>query len=65
MLIKEISTQHPDKNNYFIRDTKKEYQRDPTTKFFYKTLKEYDKSILNYYEINKKYNLLDYKIIKL
>lgn len=64
MIIKEISTQHPSPNNYFIRDLKREYESDKTKKIFFKFYEEFKKSFLDYLYINKKSNLLDFVIIE-
>lgn len=62
MIIKDISIQN--KNNYFIRNTQKEYNESKTAKLFFKTFEEYNKHIIDYYETNKKANYLDYNILE-
>ncbi len=60
MKIKDISIRG--KDNYFIRDTKKEFEE--SDRCFYITQKEYDKHVLNFYKNNKKCGLVNFEIME-
>lgn len=61
MKIKEISIKNGD---YFIRDVKKEYENSLTAKIYFTTYEKYKLSILEYYNRNKKENLVDFVILE-
>ena len=62
MKIKEIS---PNKKDFLIRDLKKDYKNEKF-KFYliYKSYKEFERAQLEHLRINKKHNLLDFKILE-
>lgn len=61
MLIKEISLYNPE--NYIYRNSKEEFDKH-YKKTFCNDYKNFLKWWLEYFVVNKNFNLIDYKIIK-